>query len=339
MISIRPSLRPARLAMSLLVSTSLLAGCAPGQFSTQAGRIGPDDGTDACRPQLVALDSTGNYFTADILTGAALGALGGAAIGGLATGNWRGALIGAAAGGALGAAGGYWSAVQQQRRDQAGMYAQVQGDLTNENAQIDKTLLAFNQLQDCRYRQAQQVRADYAAGRIDRTVAQARMNGLRAQAMNDLAIARRINDQIQGRAQQFDVAAENLSPGAQAQIQARAPAARPATVRRQVAMKLNPETNGPQLGTLKAKDQVTVTGTEKGYAVVQTASGERGYVPLTELQGPGAAPPPPPPPVAAGGNSQEVATLAGSNAARRDAFAQRVSVSESAAAKGFELAG
>ena len=115
---------PATLPRSLhrgicvVATVGLLSGCAPGGFSTQAQRIGSDDGSDSCRRELVALDSTGDFFAEDIIKGAALGALGGALIGGLAGGG-RGALIGAAAGGVAGAAGGYFSALQSQAQNQA----------------------------------------------------------------------------------------------------------------------------------------------------------------------------------------------------------------------------
>ncbi|MCO6419005.1 hypothetical protein JYK14_23010, partial [Siccirubricoccus sp. KC 17139] len=84
----------ARRLVALVTSTALLAGC----VTTREGRIGADDGTDSCRPQVVALDSTGNFFAEDILRGAAIGAVGGAALGAIAGGDWRSALIGAAAG-------------------------------------------------------------------------------------------------------------------------------------------------------------------------------------------------------------------------------------------------
>jgi hypothetical protein len=52
--------------VSVVAITGLLCSCAPGSMSTQSQRIGSDDGTDSCRTQLVALDSTGNFFGADI---------------------------------------------------------------------------------------------------------------------------------------------------------------------------------------------------------------------------------------------------------------------------------
>ena len=159
-----------RRGVSVIAITGLLCGCAPGAFTTQSQRIGPDDGTDSCRTQLVALDSTGNFFGAQILQGAAVGAgvgaLAGGLIGGLATGNWRGAAIGALAGGitggVIGGSNAYWNALQQQQMDQAALYSRVSLDLERENAQIDKTQLAFDQLEDCRFRQAQAINADYA---------------------------------------------------------------------------------------------------------------------------------------------------------------------------------
>ena len=66
----------------------------------------------------MAPDSTGNYFGADILKGAAIG-------------------VGA----------GYWGALQQQGRDQAVMYSQVQGDLTREGREIDHTQQGVGALQ------------------------------------------------------------------------------------------------------------------------------------------------------------------------------------------------
>lgn len=92
-----------------LLATLTLAGC----VTTQAGRIGADDGRDACRPQLVALDSTGDFYGEQILQGAAIGAAAGALVGGLASGRWQGALIGAAVGGAGGFA---WDQHQRSRQ-------------------------------------------------------------------------------------------------------------------------------------------------------------------------------------------------------------------------------
>ena len=87
-----------------LTAVVMLAGC-----STQMGRIGADDGRDACRAYVVQLDSTGDFYGEDIVRGAAIGAGTGAIAGGLlaaATGRrgtdiLAGAAIGALAGGGI----------------------------------------------------------------------------------------------------------------------------------------------------------------------------------------------------------------------------------------------
>jgi hypothetical protein len=334
-MSIMQMKRPARMAVVLVASAGLLTGCAQGQFSTREARIGPDDGSDSCRPQLVALDSTGNFFGADILAGAGIGAATGAVAGGLIGRDWRGALIGAAIGGALGAAGGYLHAVQQRNADQAAMMAQVRGDLSRENAEIDRTQLALDQLNDCRAMQAQRIRSDYAAGRIDRGYAIAAMTGVKRRAERDVALARQINQQIQGRSQELVVAADSISPGTKNALAAQTGAPRDSVLRQEVKLRMSPDPSSPEVGTVPARQMVKVTGARNGYAVVQTPTGQRGYVPAAAVD-PAAVRAAAPAAGAAG--TQDVRTLAGSNAARRDSFAQSVQVSE-AAASGYELAG
>lgn len=320
-------IRPARLGMAVLLGTSLLSGCGPGGLTTQSQRVSYSDATDSCHAQVVALDSTGNFFGADILKGAAIGAAGGALIGGLVSGNWQGALIGAGAGAVTGAAAGYWMAVQQQSRDQAAITAQVNSDLARENAQIDRTQIAFDQLSDCRFRQAEAIRTAYARGAMTRAEAEAQMSTVRARSQQDIALARRIDQQINSRGQQFDVAADNLAPGSTPA----APAPRQTYTRTATALTLTPSADAPQIAAVKARQPVTVSASRNGYALVQTASGERGYAPVSALQ---AAPATATDSAASG----DVRTLAGSNAARRDSFAQSIAVTEQASASGFQLA-
>lgn len=311
-------------------------------MTTREQRIGADDGTDTCRPQLVALDSTGDFFGASILKGAAIGAAGGALtgglIGGLATGNWRGAAIGAAAGavtgGVIGGSAAYWNSLQQQRMDQAMLYTQVTGDLQREAVAIDKTQLAFDMLSECRYRQARAINADYQARRIDRATAEAAMGRVRQRAAKDIQLAKLINQQIQERGQQFGVATANIDPSTGAY---HAPAPQPATVRTAAAVKLRPDPSAPDIGQLGPREQVTVTSGRNGYALVQTASGQQGYVSAGDLQGAGGRRGVAVPTTAPSTAATDVRTLAGSNAARRDDFTQSVSVAEKLQTTGFEL--
>ena len=319
-----------------------LDGCGAGGlgFSTQASRIGPDDGTDSCRRELVALDSTGNFFAEDIVKGAALGALGGALIGGLSSRNWRGALIGAGTGVAVGAAAGYWTALQQQGRDQASLVNRIRYDLARENAEIDRSQAAFDALADCRFHQAEAIRTAYAAGQIPKEVAVAQMGQVRARGQRDFQLAHYINGQIAERSAQFEVAADNLSPGTKAAVEA-ARSARPreAVVRGATAVTLRPNSSSPSVARLQPRESVRLVATRGDYAVVETGGGDRGYAPLAALETSGGGPVTAEPRFGAaseGGDS--VRTLASSNAARKDDLARDVAIKEQAAAQQFELA-
>jgi hypothetical protein len=315
--------------LTVVVSASLLGGCAQGALSTQSSRIGSDDGSDVCRRNLVALDSMGDYFGADILKGAAIGAAAGGLSGALLGGNLKSALIGAGAGALIGGGVGYWAALQQQSQDQAVLSAQVRSDIERENSQIDRTQAAFDALMDCRFRQAKLIQDDYSARRIDRPTATARMAQVRQFAERDLQVARRINGEITNRGGQFEVAADNLAPAGSPPIAAK-PSTRTVTVRRAAPLKLTPDPAAPDVGMLQAREQVQVGSTRSGFAVVETKTGSRGYAALDTFQG---SPAP-----AAQPASGDVRTLAGSNAARRDDFAQSVAVTERAVSSGFELA-
>lgn len=331
-------MRTARRIPALAMSCALLGSCAQGQFSTQSSRIGPDEGNDSCRTYLVVLDATGNYYGTDIVTGAAVGAAGGAALGALFGQNLKSTLYGAAAGAVAGSAAGYWTALNKQTQDEAVLRQRVAGDIGRDNAEIDKTQDAFNQLTDCRVRQANTIREDYQAHRIDRPTALARMDAVRAWAKHDAEVGQHIEGQIQDRSNQFADAANHLSPGASTAVAqaSTAPPARPATLRRAAPLKLRPASSAPTLTALSPGTPVTVTQARGDYALVQTSSGERGYTPLADLSGPGAGERAQATPQANGG---EVSTLAGSNAARRDQFAESVSVASSATASGFDLSG
>ena len=194
----------------VLMAVGLVAvqGC-----STVSSRLGADDGTDACRPYLVALDSTGDYFAQDIVAGAAVGAVTGGLIGGLAGGNLRSAALGAVAGGAAGALGGYFRARQQQAQDQSVLYRTMTGDIQRDNEYIDRTQLAFNNLVDCRTNQARAIRADFRSGRIARPQAEAAMAVVRQRSDVDLRIAQTISGKIDSRSADFAFANAQVNPG------------------------------------------------------------------------------------------------------------------------------
>lgn len=324
-------------SFALLTAATMLGAC----VSTRAARIGGDDG-DACRTQLVALDSTGNFFGEDILRGAAVGAVSGALLGGLlavATGQRgggiaAGAAIGAVGGGVVGGTAGYLSARQQQATDQASLSMAVAGDLAAENAQLDRTQIAFDQLMDCRFRTADQVRLDVQSGRIARPQASAAMDNIRARTQRDIQLAQTINGQIARRGAEFDTAIDTLAPDVK-QAAARPVRAIPAQPRRTVKLYLRPDAGSPEVAQLPARERVTLRPARNGYAQVETSSGLRGYAvaqSFPEARNLGARP--------ATADAGDVRSLAASNIARRDNFAESVGTAErlTAQGQGFELA-
>jgi outer membrane lipoprotein SlyB len=316
---------PFRRVTSVLAATAILVGC-----STQMGRIGADDGRDVCRAQLVQLDSTGNFYGENIMQGAAVGALGGAVIGGLATGRWQGALVGAAIGGAGGAAVGYYAAVRRQARDQAGVNAQIAGDLQRENASLDRTQIAFDQLMDCRLTAAQTIRNQLAQGRLDRAVAISQMSDIRQRVTTDLQLANRISGSITERAGQFDTAIDQVVPGGRSAVPvAGTPISAP--VRRAVRVTFSPQPNSPAIASMQQREVVSVRPGPPGFSQVETASGVRGYVPADAVAPPRSAAPAP--------VDGDVRSLAATNLSRRENFTASVGSAERLAqAGGFEIA-
>jgi hypothetical protein len=327
-------------AVALVTAAALLAGC----VSTRSERIGADDGMDACRTQLVALDSTGNFFAEDILKGAAIGAATGALAGALISGRWQGALIGAAAGAATGAAGGYLYALQQRSADQAALNASLSSDLQRENAELDRTQIAFNQLMDCRFNRAQQVREAFRQGRLPKDVAEAQMADLRARTQRDIALAQSINERIGTRGSEFDTAIEAVAPGTKNAVVARKSGAPTVTVRAPatVPLRLRPDPAAPVIGQVPAREAVQVRPATGGFALVQRQGGQNaGYADASALRGtPGAraAQAGAADPATATARPGDVRTLAASNIARRENFAESVSTAQQAATGGFELA-
>ncbi|WP_144299592.1 YMGG-like glycine zipper-containing protein [Elioraea rosea] len=322
-----------RQGVSLVAVAAMLGGC----VTTQEQRIGAADPSDQCRPYVVALDSTGNFFAEDIVKGAFIGAVGGAVLGGLLGGGARGAAIGAATGAIAGAATGYWVALNQQSRDQAVLATRVQNDLSRENAEIDRSQQAFNALMDCRFAQAKQVRTDVAEGRSTLEQGRARMAQIKGWADRDIALAQQINSKIASRGDEFVVAAENLQPGTKSQIDAQkaaAPATRRAVATRQAPVRLRPDPAAPEIASLAPRDTVTITGGQDGFALVETPSGMRGYAPADTLRVGSSR-------VTtastASGSGSDVTTLAATNVAKRDNFSQSVAVAQSASSSGFEL--
>ncbi|BDG73535.1 hypothetical protein Rmf_34640 [Roseomonas fluvialis] len=328
-------------SVASITAAVMLAGC----VSTQAGRIGVDDGRDACRAFVVQLDSTGDFYGEDILRGAAVGGVTGAiAGGGIAAATGRrgsdilvGAAIGALAGAAIGGTAGYLQARQRQVQDQGALVQAVGGDLRNENRQLEATQLAFNQLVDCRVNTANRIRADVRSGRMSRDQGMALMTYQRDLMRRDVALARSINEKIGTRGGEFDTAIETIAPGTKGTVQARRTATpQPTSARVSAPIRIRPDGGAAQIGQLAPNERVTVRPAEGNFAQVETSSGVVGFVPASAVgvRGLGS------PTAGVGGRGQEgeFRQLAATNIARRDNFSESVQNADRLAqGQGFEL--
>jgi hypothetical protein len=114
----------------------------------------------------------------------------------------------------------------------------------------------------------------------------------------------------------------------------------PAAIREDTPLYLRPDSSAPVVGQATRQENVTVTGTSNGYALVQADDGTRGFAPLDAVSTPGnesALDEASSSSAATSSGGSQIQQLDGSNAASRDAFAQTVSVSQNAVANGFQL--
>lgn len=193
--------------VTLVASSVMLASCATPL--TREERIGPDDGSDVCRPNVVALDSTGNFFAEDMIKGAVAGAAAGGLYAILSGKSGRDAAAAVAAGVVVGAVGGYFKHRMEQGRDQAVLA--IGNDLSREANELDKTDRAVHALIACRVKQRDRIRVDYASGRISRGEAQRRWSVLQEQVHRDNNLMQMVAENIGKRQDQYRDANEQIA--------------------------------------------------------------------------------------------------------------------------------
>lgn len=293
----------------------LLPSCA----AMDPRNIGYLDDTDPCRNQRAMLAETDDYFAQSIAAGAAIGALGGAAIAVLSGRRDAGTIIGSAVlGGVVGGATGYWLQARKQAQNDQALYASVLKDLHTENAQIDRTQLAFDQLVQCRRQEADRIRADFAAKRIDEATARTRLASLRQRYDQDVERARRISQNVNGRSANFQFANEQVNP-------------QPYLATRDAALRSQASATAPEIGRITAGTIYSAARTDDNWSRVVLPNGSAGFVETSALT----TPPPPGAPdrpattqtvANAGGDRQEIARTTSTNLAKRDRLAESVQV-------------
>lgn len=266
-----------RLSAIPLVVLPLLAGCAA------TGPMVANHPADTCAVDRVGLQpGPSEADQATKVVGAALvGAATGAIIGGI-TGGGRGAAIGAASGGTVGAISGVlWVNADRQQRET--MLAQRYGSIRTFASEVDRAQVAFDRLQACRRTQVAAVRADLRAKRVDRTIAEQRLDQIRAWQRDDVVLAQHMATTLGGQMRTQVASVDEIQRGLV--DQERAAAFRPysavltdaATVRRA------PDGAAATADTLPAGQVVRVTSMENGWARIDKAGKPIGYVRPTLL--------------------------------------------------------
>jgi hypothetical protein len=206
--------------------------------------------------------------------------------------------------------------------------------LSQENAELDALQIAFDALLYCRWIEARLIRAELAANRVTRPAAETRMAALRARLQRDLGRAQAVLDSLERRAATREPAIEAAAPGSRAAAQA---ARTGGPTRRVVAaatvpLRLRPEGGAPEIGRVPAGQAVSVRPAQSGFALVEGQGGLRGYAPSGAFQIAERAP------AAIAGPGGPVRLLAATNLAKRDNFAESLSLAREAAVSGFEIA-
>jgi hypothetical protein len=225
----------------------------------------------------------------------------------------------------------WWMRPSLQRQRTAEV--NLQAGLARENSELDSLQIAFDSLLYCRWIEARTVRADLSSGRVPRAQAEQRMTALRARLRADLDRAKAVLAELDRQASARAAALEEEAPG----IVAALPRVRgtnqlrPVVAAATVPLRLRPDAGAPEVGRVAAGEGVTVRPAAGGFAAVESGGELRGYAPAGAFQIAERAP-------VADRPASPIRILAATNLTRRDNFAESVSLAESSAISGFELA-
>jgi len=321
-------------------------------------------GDDVCAAERSGLKAHQDYFYQSMVQGAVAGAVAGGLAGALISGDATGALIGAGAGAVVGGIGGYYLSKQKATTDRNVLTQSVYSDISTENSQIDGVTASFRRLRDCRFNTAAAVKNDFAAGKITREDAQAKLAKTQALFREDVQFAESLGGKINERGAEYQNASSEmikLDPNAQQTFAAREAAARAAAAPAPVAapavryvaneaarVRSQPTTTASQIGTIAPDEAVTLAPGETAggeWTRVQLADGRMGYTATRLLRKEGTAAPTPapaqrvasaaPPPTDVAG----VAQLTETNQLKRKALNDDVAQAKLASSSAFELDG
>ena len=241
------------------------------QLPTTISNMMDSDAGDSCHDQRKALESYGNYFAHDMAVGAAAGVASGVLLV-LVTRpkNANVAIAEIFSGLVIGAAAGYWGALKQQNADMQARAKQMQSDITADNSQIDGAQKTFNELLDCRRKQAADLRADVAAGRTSRDDGVKQMATIRSRYDEDVKIGRDINANMADHAASLEYANQQFKP-------------QPYVTLRDTAVYSDSNAGSAKLASFKAQAVVTGAAVDDKWVKVTLSNKRTGFVQASDV--------------------------------------------------------
>ena len=310
---ITPSMLLRQSTAVTLVACMAVSGCTLTGNSLRS-QYGNTSGSDSCAAYREPLIQTEDEFNTPILQGVVIGALVGTAAGALAGGNAQSAAIGAAAGALAGGALGYYSARQQQAKNQEDLLAAIDSDARGDQGRFSRIGNAVTALGNCRQGQIADVRAKLTAAKITKEQAKTELQSIEQSVFFDNELIgkvygtmdSRLDTYAQARAKATNssvdtVLANSTAPAATA---AAAPTSKLSLIQKSATVRGTPSSTGKRLGTISPNTAVEVLETTSdgkwsrihfgGSDSAYVASSVVGSAPAAAAVARPAAPPPQP---------------------------------------------
>ncbi len=230
-----------------------------------------DRAPDTCHDQRQDLDSYGNYFAQNMIVGAASGAAAATLLGVVTHQSVSTTVAMAAAAATIGAAAGYWQSVSQKNASLEARRRLVQTDVQAENKKVDGAQAAFNRLLDCRRKQAADLKADVAAGRVSHSDGEKQMAEIKARYTDDVEIGRRINANMADHAANLEYANEQLKP-------------QPYVTTQPTVVYASESTGAAHVASFKSQTTISGAAVDQNWVKVTLAGGRTGYVQTSDVE-------------------------------------------------------
>jgi hypothetical protein len=214
--------------------------------------------------------------------------------------------------------------------------AELAEELARENAALERLQIAFDALLYCRWTEVRVIRAEAGSGAFPAAELPRRLGAAEARLRQDVARATQARERIAARSARIEQAVEAAAPGTRAALAAaRTPqaGATRAVASASVPLRARPDGTAPVVATLEAGRDVALRRAAGGFVLADAGGGVSGYAPGTAFTVQADLP------ANQADGAGRLRSLAATNIARRDAFAQSVELASRTGVQGFEPGG